>query len=157
MSHINNRKGISMERTEDLRKEVICSMLRVHRRQKSIIENMMNSEKLGIYPAQHRLLMELAGDSKVSQKELSKRLNVSPATVTVSIKKLVRDGYAKKSSLKDDNRYNMIAITEKGRKIIEKSIRIFDTADERILAGFSDEELEGLNNMFIRMYNNIED
>lgn len=146
-----------MERTEDLRKKVICSMLRVYRQQKHIVENMLNSEKIGIYPAQHRLLMELANDSKISQKELSKRLNVSPATVTISIKKLVKDGYVKKSSLKNDNRYNMIAITEKGKKIIEKSIRIFDASDEKLLAGFSDEELDGLNNMFIRMFNNLED
>lgn len=146
-----------MERTEDLRKKVICSMLRVYRRQKHIVENMLNSEKIGIYPAQHRLLMELANESEISQKELSKRLNVSPATVTISIKKLVKDGYVKKSSLKNDNRYNMIAITEKGRKIIEKSIRIFDASEAKILAGFSDEELDGLNNMFVRIYNNLED
>ncbi len=145
-----------MECAEDLRKKVICSMLRMYRRQKHIVENMLNSEKIGIYPAQHRLLMELANDSQISQKELSKRLNVSPATVTISIKKLVKDGYVKKSSLKNDNRYNMIAITEKGKKIIEKSIRIFDEADEKILAGFSDEELERLNNMFIRMFNNLD-
>ncbi len=145
-----------MECAEDLRKKVIYSMLRVYRRQKHIVENMLNSEKIGIYPAQHRLLMELANDSEISQKELSKRLNVSPATVTISIKKLVKDGYVKKSSLKNDNRYNMIAITEKGKKIIEKSIRIFDEADEKILAGFSDEELERLNNMFIRMFNNLD-
>lgn len=146
-----------MERTEDLRKKVICSMLRVYRRQKHNVESMLNSEKIGIYPAQHRLLMELANDGKISQKELSRKLNVSPATVTISIKKLVKDGYVKKSSLKNDNRYNMIAITEKGKKIIEKSIRIFDASDEKLLAGFSDEELDGLNNMFIRMFNNLED
>ncbi|MCI8308294.1 MAG: MarR family transcriptional regulator [Lachnospiraceae bacterium] len=146
-----------MEHTEDLRKEVICSMLRVYQRQKHIIENMLSCEKIGIYPAQHRLLMELANDSEISQKELSKRLHVSPATVTISIKKLVRDGYVKKTSLKDDNRYNMIAITDKGKKIIEKSVRIFDAADEKILAGFSDEELDRLNDMFIRMYDNLKD
>lgn len=145
-----------MSRTDELKKSVACSLIRVHQRQKNNIENKLSCEKIGIYPAQHRLLMELAHDNEISQKELSKRLHVSPATITISIKKLVKDGYVKKNSLKNDSRYNMITITDKGRSIIEKSVRVFDAADSKMLEGFTDSELEVFHTMLIRMYNNLE-
>ncbi len=46
-----------------------------------------------------------------SQKELAKRLRVSPATVTVSLKSMERDGYVKKLSNSEDLRCKPIAIT----------------------------------------------
>ena len=145
-----------MSSTDELKKSVVCSLIRVHQRQKNNIENMLSCEKIGIYPAQHRLLMELARDNEISQKELSKRLHVSPATITISIKKLIKDGYVQKNSLRDDNRYNMITITDKGRSIIEKSVRVFDVAENKMLEGFTESELEIFYAMLIRMYNNLD-
>ena len=48
-----------------------------------------------------------------SQKELARRLRVSPATMTVSLKSMERDGYVKKLSNAEDLRCKPISITEK--------------------------------------------
>ena len=142
---------------KELRKHAIHCMMRVGHKQKVIIENKLSCEKIGIFPAQHRLLMELANNREISQKELSRILHVSPATVTVCIKKLVKDGYIKKENLEDDNRYNVLAITEKGKNIIEKSALIFDAIDEKMFRDFSDEEIKQLINLLTRMHNNLEE
>ena len=141
--------------SKHFQKEVVHSMLKLCNKQKYVTETRLNREKIGIFPAQHRLLMELSTMKTINQRDLSMKLNVSPATVTVSIKNLVKEGYIIKQNLEKDNRYNMLEITDKGKGIVEKSLAIFDSIDEKMFRSFSDEELSTLNNMLTRMYNNL--
>ena len=139
------------------KKNVLFRLMDIVKNHKSIIENKLASEKLDIYPAQHKLLMQLAFDNSISQKELAARLQVSQATVAVSLKKLVKEGYVEKQNQEDDNRFNVITITEKGKGIIERSVKIFDNIDENMLRGFSDEEINTLFSLLKRVSNNLDD
>lgn len=141
--------------SKHLKKDVVHSMLKLCNKQKNVTENSFNREKIGIFPAQHRLLMELSTMETINQRDLSRKLNVSPATVTVSIKNLVKEGYIIKQNLEKDNRYNMLEITDKGKSIVERSLEIFNSIDENMFRGFSEDELITLNNMLTRMYNNL--
>lgn len=141
----------------DEKKQALMQLVEVVKKQKNIIENRLTCEKLEIYPAQHKLLMQLAFDNSISQKELAARLQVSQATVAVSLKKLVKEGYVEKQNQEDDNRFNVITITEKGKGIIERSVKIFDNIDENMLRGFSDEEINTLFSLLKRVSNNLDD
>ena len=96
---------------------------------------------IGIHRTQHRILMHLARRDKLpSQKELAEWLDVTPAAVTGAIKKLEAAGYVERS-LGQDNRYNELRITDKGRELVSLSREIFSSTDRSLFDGFTDEEL----------------
>lgn len=121
-------------------KDIACKMIRtsiIHRR---VAENCLSD--LGIYQGQHRMLMELSKNDKISQKQLSDIMKVSTATVAIGVQKLEKGGFITKSSDISDGRYNKITITEKGRKVVDDSEKVFESIDAAIFTGFSDEELK---------------
>ena len=91
-----------------------------------------------------------------SQKELAKRLRVSPATVTVSLKSMERDGYVKKLSNADDLRCKPITITDKGRKAAQLIDEVFETLDHGMYRGFDAEELSLIAGLYRRMIDNLD-
>lgn len=90
-----------------------------------------------------------------SQKELAKRLRVSPATVTVSLKSMERDGYVKKLSNSEDLRCKPIAITEKGIQAAKLIDQVFETLDHGMYLGFSSGEREQISELYRRMIDNL--
>lgn len=90
-----------------------------------------------------------------SQKELAKRLRVSPATVTVSLKSMERDGYVKKLSNSEDLRCKPISITEKGMQAAKLIDQVFETLDHGMYLGFSQTEREDIAEKYKRMIDNL--
>ena len=114
-------------------------------------------EKTGVYRSQHRLLMILGKHPDCSQTELAERLEISPAAVTVSLKKLEKSGFISRQCQKNDNRVNQVVITEKGWTIIDQSVQYFKEMDKAFLKDFSLEELKQLEAFLARMIKNGED
>ena len=124
---------------------------RLHKR---IVERETN--QLGLHGSQHHLLMHLANHETVSQKELASQLKVSPASVAVSLKRLESEGYISKAMDLEDNRFNKITITDKGKNIVDKSRQVVIKIDEAAFCGFSEEEMEQLTSMVERIYHSLE-
>ena len=117
----------------------IDMMVKTDHMHKALIDSRVHT--LGIHRTQHRILMILARHDKLpSQKELAEYLNVTPAAITIALKKIENDGYVEKT-LGQDNRYNELRITGKGRELVKKTRKIFTEADESMFVGFTDEEL----------------
>lgn len=135
------------------KKAIVDAWIRGIRLHRKIIENTVG--KQGIHQAQHRLLMHLAKREWNSQKELADHIGVSTATIAVSLKKLERGGYIKKSIIPNDNRYNQLEITTKGRKVVKESSEIFNHIDEKMLEGFSEEEKKQFLEFLKRINNNL--
>ncbi len=113
-------------------------------------------EGTGVYRSQHRLLMMLGENPDISQTMLAEKLEVSPAAVAVSLKKLEKSGYIARQCSEDDNRINRVVITEKGQDVIEKSINYFKEMDRTFFEGFSEEEKNQFENMLERITTNSE-
>ena len=99
----------------------------------------------GLHRAQHRMLMTLADHEFESQSALANMLEISTATVAVSLKKLERDGYIQKKVKEGDSRANFIQLTERGKKVVESSREIFESMDKKVL----------LRTFLGRMYENL--
>lgn len=110
----------------------------------------------GVYPTQHRLLMELNLNPGMSQIGLAEKFGVSAAAIAVSLKKLEKGGYILRLMDKEDNRVNQVSITEKGKEVIHKSIRIFQETDQAFFEGFQEEEIRQLLGYMERVYANME-
>ena len=110
----------------------------------------------GVYRSQHKLLMMLGRHPDCSQTELAEKMEVSPAAIAVSLKKLEKGGFVSRQCHENDNRVNYVKVTEKGRKAIEVSIRYFQEIDEAMFADFTDEEIERLGGYLHRVIANGE-
>ena len=112
--------------------KAIDMMIRTDHMHKALIDSRVRT--LGIHRTQHRILMHLARHDKLpSQKELADCLDVTPAAITVTLKKIEKDGYVEKT-LGQDNRYNELRITEKGRELVKKTKKIFSEADSSMFS-----------------------
>ena len=114
-------------------------------------------ENTGVFRSQHRLLMILGKHPDCSQTELAERLEISPAAVAVSLKKLEKSGFISRQCQENDNRVNQVVITEKGWEIIDQSVQYFKEMDKAFLKDFSLEELRQLEGFWERMIKNGED
>ena len=111
-----------------------------------------NVKSLGIHHTQHRILMYISRhDGVISQKQISERFEISPAAVAGTIKKLEHNGYITRTVSENDNRYNDIQITDKGRKIIDDSRSFFIEIDKKTFENFTDEEVEQLMYLLNKM------
>ncbi len=113
-------------------------------------------DETGVFQAQHRLLMEIFRNRSASQSELAKIMGISAASVAVSLKKLEKGGYIQREVDEGDNRYNQIALTEKGQKVVERSREIFELTDRKVLEGFTDEEKRTLSILMDKVHVNLD-
>ncbi len=128
-------------------------MIRTDRMHKCLIDSKVHD--IGIHRTQHRILMHLARHGKLpSQKELAEHLDITPAAVTGALKKIEHDGYIKRT-LGQDNRFNEVKITEKGREIVEKTKKLFLATDRSLFEGFTEEELDIYVSFLEKMQNNM--
>ncbi len=109
----------------------------------------------GLHRAQHRLLMALSLEASCSQVELAKLLEVSPATIAVSLKTLEKNGWITRRVQREDTRANFVELTEKGRELVEDSRDFFDTVDSEMYRGFDREDLIRLSRYMDVIYENM--
>lgn len=133
--------------------DVMKIMIFVNQMHRKKMEQLL--EGSGLYRAQHRMLMTLSDHEFRSQAEVAKLLEISTATVAVSLKKLERDGYIQKTVKEEDSRANFVQLTERGRKIVEESREIFQYMDEQVVKGFSEEDITELRKYLKRIYINL--
>ena len=127
--------------SDDKLARAIEMMIRTDHMHKAMIDSRVR--EIGIHRTQHRILMRLARCEKLpSQKELADHLDVTPAAVCGALKKIEEDGYVERT-LGQDNRYNELRITDKGRELVKLTREMFSEADRSMFDGFSETELEG--------------
>lgn len=135
-------------------KEVTHRMIVTNQMHRRMLE--YNLENSGIHRGQHRMLMTLSEKPFASQVELARYLEVSPATIAVSLKALKKKGLIVQKIREEDNRRNFVELTEKGRKHVEESCEFFDTLDQQMYQGFTEEEKQRLCEYLDRIYANME-
>ncbi|MBQ9270141.1 MAG: MarR family transcriptional regulator [Oscillospiraceae bacterium] len=130
----------------------------VHRKRRIAVDKMLAQRGIGNIgqPLILSILSQQEGGIIASQKELARLLRVSPATVTVSLKSMERDGYVKKLVRQEDLRCKPIAITEKGRQAVELIDDVFETLDHGMYRGFSDGEKQMISGFYQRILNNLD-
>ncbi len=91
-----------------------------------------------------------------SQRELAEQLHVTPATVTVSLRSMERDGYVTKIVDSSDMRRKRIALTNKGREVMNKLDKVYERIGVEMFDGFSEEEEKQIADHFSRMIKNLD-
>lgn len=134
--------------------ELVRFFIHTDKLHRSLVEIKMVD--LNLHRSQHIMLSCIAGfDFPPTQRQISEKLDISAATVAVTIKKLETAGYIEKDSSQNDRRCNRIIISDKGKKILEKAKNIFLDIDTLMFSGLSENELCQFAECLEKIQNNL--
>lgn len=135
-------------------RETIHNLIVTMREHRRIFDAMR--ERTGLGRTAHRMLMILADHPEgCAQTKLAEVLEISPAAVTVMLKKMEADGYIMRTVSPNDSRLNTTELTEKGKLIVTESKKAFFEIDNAVFDGFSEEETRTLNGYLDRLRANM--
>ena len=112
--------------------------------------------RLGLHYGQPLMLMILLEEQPLYQKELAHRMNVSPASVTVSVRRMEKSGWITKVANAEDMRYTEIRLTEKGMAIARSCQQEKERIERQKYIDFTPEEREQLADFYRRMSHNLQ-
>lgn len=96
-------------------------------------------EEFDINASQLHFLFEISHQNEINQENLSSRCNVDKGAVARSIKKLEDKGLVKRQIDDNNRRQNIISLTSKGKKTLEKAIKKLNDWEDYI---FNDNLIE---------------
>lgn len=109
-----------------------------------------------IYYGQIHLLDYIVQHPGCTQKDLADFFASSKASITKSIKRMLNNGIICRNTNEDDERKFELYATEKGMELSRESQAIFREVGLRTFEGFSEEELQQLNEYVERIIDNLE-
>lgn len=113
-------------------------------------------EKVNLHPGQPPLLFILHNHEGITQKELAEKLNVTPPTVAVMIRRMEKYELIEKKHDKNDRRIYRVHLSKKGREMIKELHKIFKELEIVVFENFDNEEKETLRNFLNKVVSNIE-
>ena len=108
----------------------------------------------GLHFGQLRILEHIIQNERCTQNDIAEKLNVSPASIALSTKRLQKSGMIKKCEDNENRRCNILTVTEKGMSTVVHCRLELDLFEENLFAGLSDEELLVLSDILDRLLKN---
>ena len=108
-----------------------------------------------IHPGQLMILREIRDHEGCTQNYLAKKLHVKPATVAVSMKRMEKLGYIRRSGDEKDRRVLHVYLTEVGEDFCEQMMTIQRRNEEVLFHSFTNEEEEEFLRLLTKIKDNI--
>lgn len=124
----------------------------------SLVMKLYSSERLsnlGVHFGQMPILEYIYEHDGCTQIEIADYLNVSPASIALSTKRIEKAGLLVKVTNPDNLRCKNLSLTAKGKLVYKSGHKIRDEQDVQLYSGLSDEELETLNMLLDKMTLNL--
>lgn len=112
-------------------------------------------DEIGVYPGQPPMLLVLNKEDGQSQKELADKLNLKPATITVMLKRMEKEKLVVRWQDDEDQRVSRVYITEKGKKVFEKTNEVMKDIEKICFQNFTVEEKIILRRLLMQMRDNL--
>ena len=97
-------------------------------------------ERLNLKPGQAGILFWLDKEGELSQRQLSKKLSITPPSVTAALRKLEMKGLIRKESDPEDQRVFKVCLTEEGKGKIHEVKSLGGELEQVIYEGIPEEE-----------------
>ncbi len=110
----------------------------------------------GLRYGQPLTLMILYDEQPICQTKLANLMNVTTASITVSLKRMEKSGWIVKETDPQDMRYSVIRLTPKGEELAKYCRSELEAIDRRQFVGFTETELAQLANFYKRMNENLQ-
>lgn len=108
-------------------------------------------EQLDLYPGQPQLLLALKARENVSQRELAQAMEVTPATLTVMLRRMDAKHLVSRASDPQDMRVTRLRLTESGREKVREIETVITQANAVLDGLFTPEELRAVSGMMQRV------
>ena len=112
--------------------------------------------EVGIYRGQPPIMGLLYQHDGMSQKEMAGALNLSPATMTVTLKRMEKAGLVRREMDEHDQRILRVYLSEQGRQMWLKSADQIRAVTEELMEGFTPEEEQQMREYLYRIARNME-
>ena len=112
--------------------------------------------EVGIYRGQPPIMGLLYQHDGMSQKEMASALNLSPATMTVTRKRMEKAGLVCREMDEHDQRILRVHLSEQGKQMWLKSADQIRCVTEELLEGFTPEEERQMREYLFRIARNME-
>lgn len=134
--------------------DVVRQFMKTLRLHRSAAEATIGS--MGCHQSQHRILVTLENaGTPLSQRELAERLEISPAAVTVTLKKMEKIGLITRVSFEHDGRVKYIYVSDSGNNLLREGKLRFDEIDDVMLKGVTESEKAELISVLQKMQENL--
>jgi DNA-binding MarR family transcriptional regulator len=121
---------------------------------RNIIDHQLNTS--GIHRGQPPVLFALQKYDGMSNSEMAEFLGVTPATLTNKIKRMEKAGLVIRKRDPEDKRFSRIYMTEKGRGIMAQLKASVREIENKLLMGFSKDEITILRGLVQRILHNVD-
>lgn len=92
---------------------------------------------------------------EVYQKDIENEFGITRSTASTVISLMEKKGLIIRESVLEDARLKKLVLTEKGMELNNKVMRSLEEYDDKLLSGFSDEEINQLLIFLERIKNNL--
>ncbi|MCR5611695.1 MAG: MarR family winged helix-turn-helix transcriptional regulator [Clostridiales bacterium] len=118
--------------------------------------HLRSQEKGLIPPSQMRMIEFIEKNDGCTQAEVAEEMQVSPASVAQSLKRMEASNYVSRDVCKGNLRANSLHITEVGLNAAKNCRKVFDELESEMLSGFSEEEQILTYDLLSRIIGNLE-
>ncbi|MEF3302406.1 MarR family winged helix-turn-helix transcriptional regulator [Paenibacillus sp. GYB003] len=108
-----------------------------------------------VHPGQPPVLFELSRHDGLSQSELAAKMRVKPATVTVMLNRMVKNGHVERRPDPNDQRVQRVYLTDKGRAAVQEVREALQASEAYALRGVTPEENMLLRRLLLHMFDNV--
>lgn len=111
---------------------------------------------LGLSVAKYEVLHAVYRDEGLSQQRLARRLLVAKSNVTVLSQRLEADGLIRRQRDPNDGRGHCVFLTESGRSLVEKAVRLHAHVVELMAEGLTSRQASVLQGIMERVEENLD-
>ena len=114
-----------------------------------------SSEDLGFQTGYRQILRFLAHEDGVTQIDIARDCHFAAPTISVTLKKMEKEGLIRRRTDKNDTRCSRVFITEKGRELERKHFEKIMECESVLARGLSEEEEETLCRLLAKLRENM--
>lgn len=109
----------------------------------------------GLFAGQQHIVLLLKHNPGLTVSQVAESLNITPATASVSIKRMEKAGFIEKRADEKDARVTKLYLTVKGQTVPERIKEKLDLQEEYITKGMSREEIYLLSDLLDKAISNL--
>ena len=114
-----------------------------------------SSEDLGLQTGYRQILRFLAHEDGVTQIDIARDCHFAAPTISVTLKKMEKEGLIRRRTDKNDTRCSRVFITEKGKILEKKHFEKVVECENALSRGLSEEEEETLCRLLVKLRSNM--
>jgi len=154
VSNIIKFKGVNilMKANEKITEDLTDELLHFFNGFSSWENSVIKSSELTV--SETHAIEALGQYGKMNMRSLAQKLGVTTGTTTVTVDRLQKNNYAKRESIKEDRRVNLISLTEKGKKVFEEHHNYHINLTEQITSSLTLDETKQMFNILKKINSN---